>query len=468
MSAATQENIAKLVVDESISPVQLNACKKWLKKQGLVYRQIFSIAEHHPGTPDAHIIRTVLDKADVVLTADRPFHNLLLKQGWRSLFIDDSLQISQRPMRGVPAAMLPVPKGDQHQRAQMSGLHGLIMPESEATLKKLRSKRRRIRAHFGGYDQLQQISVTAVVRGDLVGLHLYTAGGSAKGIKASESYIREPGAAGDAALSHALILALQLMLHQLEVSIYYDPAAITDPALSHDGFFHALCREFPKLKFIATVKGRYMESLRHKLAALSVADTNEIVVSPLADIRRRFSGSAGQEREIPPPTESFVNPNTDRGALLLAAKWFVDKAKNLDCVKQIALIGSICTSKKNPKDIDLLLAIAAGADIAPLAKLTRQMQGRIQRGLLGADVFLVEEGNYLGRPCRYREPHMRVVCANDNLRCSLDRAFLCDTSTAFTLKKALLASPPIILYPRLHAEVPVPADVRAAFDLMEV
>src|SRR4030066_312951 len=89
-----------------------------------------------------------------------------------------------------------------------------------------------------------------------------------------------------------------------------------------------------------------------------------------------------------------LNRDTDRGALLSAARWFVKRAAALDSITQIALIGSIVTDKKHPKDIDILLTIAPGAELAPIAKLSRQMAGQIQRELLGADVFLMEEGRY--------------------------------------------------------------------------
>ncbi len=156
--------------------------------------------------------------------------------------------------------------------------------------------------------------------------------------------------------------------------------------------------------------------------------------------------------------------NTDRGALLLAAKWFFDRAIKLETITRIALIGSICTEKKHPKDIDILLTIAPGAEISPIARLKRQMSGRIQRGLLGADIFLVEKGRYIGRPCRFREPHPRVACAYDGLRCDFDRPFLCDTSDSFELKDELITSPPITLYPELQARVKTPEDVQTVFN----
>ena len=465
MTLETPVKIETLVVDESVSQAQLNACKTWLKKQGSAYEQLLLIAEHHPGMADHRIINTLLGKGDVLLTADRPFHNLLIKEGWPSLYIDPSMQITNHFLSGIRPGILPATSRQHDQQAQMSGLHSLIMPVSERALKKLRSKRRRIRAHFGGYDQLTQLSITVAVRGDLIGVRLFVAGASAKGIMASESYIREAGvAAGDTALPHALILAQQLMLQQLDVTVFYDSARIPDPALSNDGFFSAMRREFPKLKFFTTVKGRHMESLRRKLDALNATDTNEIVASSLANMRKRYAQlPRGERPTTTPQPEPLINPNADRGALLLAAKWFVEKASTIDAVQQIALIGSICTGKKNPKDIDLLLTLTPGANIAPLSRLKRQMQGRIQRGLLGADVFLMEEGKYLGRPCRYREPHPRVVCAHDGLMCSLERSFLCNTSAAFNLEKKLLVSPPIILFPKFRASVEVPADIRTVF-----
>jgi len=84
----------RLVVDESISTAQLSSCQKWLEKHQLRYQQPYQIADHHPGMPDNHILKTVLTKQDAMLTADRSFHNRLLKEGYSSLYIDDGLRIN--------------------------------------------------------------------------------------------------------------------------------------------------------------------------------------------------------------------------------------------------------------------------------------------------------------------------------------------------------------------------------------
>ena len=129
------------------------------------------------------------------------------------------------------------------------------------------------------------------------------------------------------------------------------------------------------------------------------------------------------------------NAPTDRSVLLDCTQWFVEKIKQLDGVIRVALIGSICTNQKNPKDIDILITIREGLDITRIATLKRKLSGRIQRGSLGADVFLVENGQYIGRPCNYKEPWVRVVCAQNKNICHIDRLFLCDTSRNFQLGK---------------------------------
>lgn len=154
---------------------------------------------------------------------------------------------------------------------------------------------------------------------------------------------------------------------------------------------------------------------------------------------------------------------TDREALLLAARWCVDEIKNLDEVIQVALIGSVCTNKPNPKDIDLLVTVRPGSDLTRLARLNRKTQGRIQQGLCSAEIFVAEDGRYVGRICRYREPWPRVICGNNKLVCDLHKEFLCNTSNNFTLSQSLIDTPPIILYPKFSASANVPDDVRQIF-----
>ncbi len=155
----------------------------------------------------------------------------------------------------------------------------------------------------------------------------------------------------------------------------------------------------------------------------------------------------------------------DRDVLLDVGKWFFDQAKLLTEVEQIALVGSICTAKKKPKDIDFLVNIRSGADIKALATLARKLQGRIQKGNLGADVFIVEDGKYIGRACHYKEPWPRVVCRQRALHCSLERNYLCNTANNFQLKKDVIEKPALILWPSLIINAELPGDVVTCFGI---
>ena len=150
---------------------------------------------------------------------------------------------------------------------------------------------------------------------------------------------------------------------------------------------------------------------------------------------------------------------TDRESLLYALNWFLDEVKQFKEVRQVALIGSICTNKPNPKDIDLLISIKPKTDLKKLATLRRKTQGRIGQGLLGTDMFIVEDGRYLGRLCRYREPWPRVVCCNDNLICDRTRNYLCNTSNNFSIDKSIINNPPITIYPKFSTTIEIPNDV---------
>ncbi|HMF97064.1 MAG TPA: hypothetical protein VKE96_22350 [Vicinamibacterales bacterium] len=87
-----------------------------------------------------------------------------------------------------------------------------------------------------------------------------------------------------------------------------------------------------------------------------------------------------------------------RQQLLDGLRRFVTSVRQLPGVKSIAVLGSIITTKRDPKDIDVLVVVADDADLARLATASRRLQGHAQRLNRGADVFLADErGNYLGR-----------------------------------------------------------------------
>jgi len=138
---------------------------------------------------------------------------------------------------------------------------------------------------------------------------------------------------------------------------------------------------------------------------------------------------------------------------------FLTRVRELEGIQRIALVGSICTEKENPKDIDLLLTIEDDVDLAPLAKITRQLSGHCQQRGRNGEVFLADpRGNYLGRICHWKEcgPGIRKSC--DALHCGA-RHYLHDDFATVIFKPELIHQPPIELWPKIILRVPVPADV---------
>ncbi|MBI2238517.1 MAG: nucleotidyltransferase domain-containing protein [Actinobacteria bacterium] len=149
-----------------------------------------------------------------------------------------------------------------------------------------------------------------------------------------------------------------------------------------------------------------------------------------------------------------------RPRLLAEALEFVRAARGLPGVRRIALLGSLATDREWPKDVDLLVTVEDGVDLAPLAKLARRLQGHAQSMGLGADVFLADPaGRYLGRTCPWSRcgPGIRASC--DALHCGR-RAYLHDDLETVHLADDLVAAPPVDLWPAVLARVAVPDDVR--------
>jgi len=167
-----------------------------------------------------------------------------------------------------------------------------------------------------------------------------------------------------------------------------------------------------------------------------------------------------------PPAEELPPPIPIRTRLFNEVLFFVRKARQLPGVMRIALIGSLATEKPNPKDADLLVWVADEMDLAPLAKLGRQIQGHAQGFNRGADVFLVDpRGRYLGRTCPWKRcgPGIRISC--DALHCGR-RPYLHDDLGAIQLSGELIAAPAVDLWPKIQARVPIPQDVER--DLLAV
>jgi len=152
--------------------------------------------------------------------------------------------------------------------------------------------------------------------------------------------------------------------------------------------------------------------------------------------------------------------NLLRERLLAAVIPFVCAAYQVEGVRRIALIGSLTTTKPDPKDIDLLVTVDDSTDLTSLATYGRQLLGRtLQCDHSGCDVFLATPRHrYLGRLCQWK------VCQfGERLRCDAQhcgqRPYLHDDLRTIRLPQSLLVAPPLELWPIIVDRVGIPVDV---------
>ena len=160
-----------------------------------------------------------------------------------------------------------------------------------------------------------------------------------------------------------------------------------------------------------------------------------------------------------PPTVSNPRPE-----LLRAVFDFVQRARRLDGIRRVALLGSLATDKRQPKDVDLVVVVDDDVPLGTLARASRQLQGKsMQTGdSRGADVFLANSaGEYIGRICQWKDcrPGIRQACEAQH--CGR-REFLYDDLHNVRLGRETIAHPPIELWPNPGApdlEGSIPQDV---------
>lgn len=154
----------------------------------------------------------------------------------------------------------------------------------------------------------------------------------------------------------------------------------------------------------------------------------------------------------------MAEQSTYRTVILAETLKFVKQACKLNGIKRISLIGSLTREKSYPKDVDLLIRVTDEADLAPLAKMARQLSGRLQdkRNSTGVDAFLATpRGKYLGRTCPWRICEPRGNC--DAFNCA-KRLHLHDDFEDIKLKRDLILRPPVDLWPKIVRREVLPQD----------
>lgn len=160
--------------------------------------------------------------------------------------------------------------------------------------------------------------------------------------------------------------------------------------------------------------------------------------------------------ESPPKDEVS---SRQRARLISEVLVFTRAASALPGITRVALIGSLTTTKPDPKDADVLVTVSDDADLSPLAALARKFQGHAQSFNRSSDVFLMNpQGDYLGRICPWKQCAAGLHENCDALHCG-QRPYLHDDLRVLRLPTALVAMPPLELWPEIVVRCEVPGDV---------
>jgi len=295
--------IERIVVDECLGP-DSPLLAKLMGQLGDHPVELVLLAARHPGIPDVEILDKLLDGRTALLTRDRVLHNLTIDRGFRSFApsLEGSLTNRKLPEVAARNKSLPVARGGPrgsyvHERATdaqviVGRLAGFL---SEHQLKQFRTKRRRIRAHFGSADNIAATALTIgqrrTSRGIVGGYVLKVdAHHGAKSLSpASEGYFLDPS--GDGAPVHALIWALThvlfLQLEQRPLTLFLcdrglaeESAALIAGRNAHDFVEHMAVRLLGTVRepqAQACVKGKFFDRMQAKLNQLTAQVSNELV-----------------------------------------------------------------------------------------------------------------------------------------------------------------------------------------------
>ena len=296
-------HVERVIVDECVGQ-QSPLVGQLRQRLGERPVEFVFLATKHPGIPDVEILDKLLDVCSVLLTQDRVLHNLAIDRGFRSFVHTSESGLTDRRLTHVsaPDKHLPVARGavresyqDQSSpeaRAITASLYGFL---SAHQLKQFRTKRRRIRAHFGSPDNIMAAALTVgqrrTARGTIGGYMLKV--DARHGVKslfpASEGYFlaraeNEPLQATCWALVHLFQLQLQsypLTLYHIDgVALARCTALIDDrgaATTSVERMAARLLSVVPRPNAAECTKGRFFDRASDKLNQLTRFATNELV-----------------------------------------------------------------------------------------------------------------------------------------------------------------------------------------------
>lgn len=283
-------------MDECVS---LQARSKFMeRKSGFEIQLISKLA---PGYTDDRIILELLNHDTCLLTSDRIFHNKVLSLGLESVYCEDGNHFLSSIIPGFrPRPGLVLSKNSPYPLELFHGgiLRTKLLPASDTKLKKLRTKIRRIKNYFQGFENIDSVAVS---------LSILTSGDSIivgtkwriisdcdiKALNASEQYIIDELQERDhsyLALCYLLIYGIQLRLNKLSTNIYYDKNLLN---LEETGSRHSietkrlvdlmsnLKNEYDWIQFIPVSDNTRISGLNSKLRSLYEVENNELIEGDL-------------------------------------------------------------------------------------------------------------------------------------------------------------------------------------------
>jgi len=165
-------DVTVVVIDESVGREEQDKALRLVLQRGVCNPAVVNVKESYSGLADEQILASLLGSNTVLVTRDRPFHNTVLARGFRSLCIQGD-NATDRPLPGIRPKEMPVSRKPEEleegtlYHPPAVALRTLLLPASERELKTLTTRRRRIRNHFGGLQNLSAVAVTVSWLGDL-------------------------------------------------------------------------------------------------------------------------------------------------------------------------------------------------------------------------------------------------------------------------------------------------------------
>ena len=294
-----------IILDESVSQRQFTNVMEYLGFDNSSLPEIIDVKETYPGIPDNEILKHLLNDSSIFITADRVAHNKVLLEQKRSVYIDKNFVISESILKEIRLPVKNINSKVSELRSnyviEKTDIHETLLPESEQQLKKLRTKRRRIRNYFEGLDNIGNIDISISKRDNknktLIGIKIRAISNNGiKSLDASEIYIREDKNQDEKIfICYVLITLLRLLLNSKTITVYYDLSEInggfdskSDTEFSE--LYITLKSYFDRLTIKSVNKGKNIEMVRRKLYQLDKNDSgNEIVNGDIAAIKHRIT-----------------------------------------------------------------------------------------------------------------------------------------------------------------------------------